>query len=277
MMTRRSAPTILPNGTPSRREVPEEVAVALTCNGSTQAVMMATPADLEDFARGFLLTEGIADPAEVESVEAVGTPRGIDVQIWLTEGAQARLEARRRSRMGPVGCGLCGIESLEEATRDLPLVASDLRMTAADVTAAMAALAPLQPLHMATRAAHAAGFWVPGQGMVAVREDVGRHNALDKLAGAMLRASTHPTDEAAGCLLARTGAVVLTSRVSLDMVQKCARMGAPVLIAAAAPTAAALDAADKAGITVVACARGDRFELFTHPDRIGPGEIAHVA
>lgn len=277
MMTSRSAPTILPNGTPSRREVPEEVAVALTCNGSTQAVMMATPEDLEDFARGFLLTEGIADPAEVESIEVVETPRGIDVQIWLSEGAQARLEARRRSRMGPVGCGLCGIESLEEATRDLPVVVSDLRLTAGDVTAAMAALAPLQPLHMATRAAHAAGFWVPVQGMVAVREDVGRHNALDKLAGAMVRASTHPTEDAVGCVLARTGAVVLTSRVSLDMVQKCARMGAPVLIAAAAPTAAALDAADKAGLTVVACARSDRFEVFTHPHRIGPGAIAHVA
>lgn len=264
MMTSRSAPTVLPNGTPSRREVPEEVAVALTCNGSTQAVMMATPEDLEDFARGFLLTEGIADPAEVESIEVVGTPRGIDVQIWLSEGAQARLEARRRSRMGPVGCGLCGIESLEEATRDLPAVASDLHLTSEDVTAAMAALAPLQTLHMATRAAHAAGFWVPGQGMVAVREDVGRHNALDKLAGALTGAD-------------RAGAVVLTSRVSLDMVQKCARLGAPVLIAAAAPTAAALEAADKAGLTVVACARGDRFEVFTHPRRIGPGEIAHVA
>lgn len=264
MMTSRAVPTILPNGTPGRREVPEEVAVALTCNGTTQAVMMATPADLEDFARGFLLTEGIADPTEVQSIEVVETSRGIDVQIWLSDGAQTRLEARRRSRMGPVGCGLCGIESLEEATRDLPVVTVDLRLTAGDVTAAMAALAPMQPLHMATRAAHAAGFWVPGQGMVAVREDVGRHNALDKLAGALVGAD-------------RSGAVVLTSRVSLDMVQKCARLGAPVLIAAAAPTAAALEAAEKAGLTVVACARGDRFEVFTHPHRIGPGEIAHVA
>ena len=271
MMTSRAAPTVLPNGAPARREVPEEVAVALTCNGTTQAVMMATPADLTDFAYGFLLTEGIADPGEVVSVEPVAAPGGIDVQIWLTAGAAARLAARRRSRAGPVGCGLCGIDSLEEATRPVaPVPVSALRLTAEQVRQAMAALGPAQALHIATRAAHAAGFWVPGQGMVAVREDVGRHNALDKLAGAL--AGTGGS----------AGAVVLTSRVSLDMVQKCARLGAPVLIAAAAPTSAALDAARAAGITVVACARGERFEIFTHPGRIGPetagaGDVPYVA
>lgn len=271
MAVSRPTPTRAASGLQGRREVPEEVAVALTCNGTTQAVMMASPADLTDFARGFLLTEGIADPAEVDSIEAIETPRGIDVQIWLTAGAAARLEARRRSRAGPVGCGLCGIESLEEATRSVtPVPPSALRLTADQVASAMAALAPAQALHIATRAAHAAGFWVPGQGMVAVREDVGRHNALDKLAGALVAAGADVS----------AGAVLLTSRVSLDMVQKCARLGAPVLIAAAAPTGAALDLAMAAGITVVACARGERFEVFTHAGRIGPddqGEIAHVA
>ncbi|PZQ97932.1 MAG: formate dehydrogenase accessory sulfurtransferase FdhD [Cereibacter sphaeroides] len=248
------------------RDLPEEVAVALSYNGSTQAVMMATPDALVDFAYGFSLTEGIASPSEIEGVEVVETPRGIDVQIWLVPEAETRLAKRRRTMAGPVGCGLCGIDSLEEALRELPPVAADLSLTPSQICAAMAALTEHQPLHDVTRAVHAAAFWTPERGIVAAREDVGRHNALDKLAGAMLLGGVPPQ-----------GALVLTSRVSIDMVQKCAAMGVPVLIAVSAPTAHAVEIAEAAGITLIALARPDRFEVFTQLQRIRPDETAHVA
>lgn len=267
MDSRRSHRAWLSGGGSMLRALPEECAVAIGYNGSTQAVMMATPADLKDFAVGFTLTEGLADPAEIESVEVVETSRGIDLQIWLAAPAADRLAARRRAMAGPVGCGLCGIESLEEAVRDpVPLPDTPFALPASDILAAMAALPAHQPLHDATRAAHAAGFWHNGA-FVAVREDVGRHNALDKLAGAMRRAGQTCTG----------GAVVITSRVSVDMVQKTVAMRAPVLVAVSAPTAAALDMADAAGLTVAALARADRFETFTHPHRIRTAGAADVA
>lgn len=239
------------------RTLPEERAVALSFNGTTQAVMMATPSDLVDFAYGFALTEGIASFDEIHSVEVVEAGAGTDVQIWLADVAEARLAARRRIMAGPVGCGLCGIDSIEAALRDVPAVAHGaFRMTPVQVMAAMAALPGAQPLHDATRAAHCAAFW-SGR-LVAAREDVGRHNALDKLVGGM-RSIAHPTAE---------GAVVLTSRVSIDMVQKVAAMGCGMLIAVSAPTADAVDLADRAGITLIAMARPDRFEAYTHTDRI---------
>ncbi len=253
---------------PGFRRLPAEVAVALSFNGTTQAVMMATPANLEDFALGFALTEGIATQAEIDSIAVVEATGGIDVQIWLRAEAEARLTSRRRTMAGPVGCGLCGIDSLAEATRVLPPVpASDLVLTPAQVLAAMAALPGAQPLHDATRAAHAAGFWTPAHGMIAVCEDVGRHNALDKLAGAMIRAGRD----------CKSGAVVLTSRLSIDLVQKCAMMGTPVMIAVSAPTTAAVTLADSCGITLIALARADRFEAFSNTDRILMNEAANVA
>ena len=252
------------NGSASAsRELPEEVAVALSFNGSTQAVMMASPADLEDFAYGFSLTEGIAKPEEIQSVEIVETPLGLDVQIWLEPQAEARLTKRRRTMAGPVGCGLCGIDSLEEATRVMqPVPASNFRMAPSEIMAAVASLPAAQPLHDLTRAAHAAGYF--SSKLLAAREDVGRHNALDKLCGHLIR-TAHPT-----------GAIVLTSRVSIDMVQKVAALGAPILIAVSAPTAHAVRLADLAGITLIALARPDRFEAYTHTDRISQ-ETAHVA
>ena len=238
------------------RLCPEEVAIALSYNGSTHAVMMATPADLTDFAYGFSLTEGIATPDEIESIEVVETDKGMDLQIWLRPKAANRQSTRRRSMAGPVGCGLCGIDSLEEAVRQARPVTADLRLRPAQIMAAAAALTAHQPLHDETRAVHAAAFWTPEAGIVAAREDVGRHNALDKLAGA-LAAIPHGT-----------GAVLITSRVSIDMVQKCAAIGAPVLIAVSAPTAAAVRMADGAGITLIAQARADRFDAYTHLERI---------
>ena len=250
------------------RRLPSEVAVALSFNGTTQAVMMATPAGLEDFALGFALTEGIATRGEIDSITVVETTGGIDVQVWLHPDAEARLANRRRTMAGPVGCGLCGIDSLAEAMRALPPVpASDLHLTPAQVHAAIAALPGGQPLHDATRAAHAAGFWVPDQGMIAICEDIGRHNALDKLAGFLARTGQNCTG----------GAVVLTSRVSIDLVQKCAVMGAPMMIAVSAPTTAAVALADACAITLIALARADRFEVFTQSGRIHTDEVAHVA
>ena len=247
------------------RMLPEEVAVALTFNGTTQAVMMATPDDLVDFGYGFALTEGIARPDEILSVEVETLPNGRDVQIWLRPEAEARLAVRRRTMTGPVGCGLCGIDSIDQALREVPVIAhSRFRMTPSEVMGAVSALPGQQRLHDATRAVHCAGLWTAGA-IALSREDVGRHNALDKLAGAMVRSGTHPTD----------GAVVLTSRVSIDLVQKVAMLGAPVIIAVSAPTAESVSLAEQAGITLIALARPDRFEVFTHTDRLLT-EVPHV-
>ena len=196
----------------------------------------------------------------------VETALGLDLQIWLKSAAEERQRARRRSMAGPVGCGLCGIDSLEEAARKPRRIADQsFSITPRQVMAAMAALTDHQPLHDVTHAAHAAAFWAPGAGILAAREDVGRHNALDKLIGALARA---PHVD---------GALVLTCRVSIDMVQKAAAAGFPVVIAASAPTATAVDMAQEAGLTLIGLARSDRFEVFTHPDRIAPEEAAHVA
>ena len=238
------------------RELPLEVAIAISYNGSTRAVMMATPADLKDFARGFTLSEGIAALSEIERIEVVETTLGIDLQIWLVPVAATRHATRQRRQIGPVGCGLCGIESLEQAMEPvLPVTRGPLTLSPEQVHAAMAALSGAQPLHAATRAAHAAGFWHPDTGLLALREDVGRHNALDKLGGALAALGQGAGD----------GVVVLTCRVSLDMVQKAARLGAGIVISPSPPTAAAVDLAQTAGITLIAHVREGGFAVFTHP------------
>ncbi|MDP2063502.1 MAG: formate dehydrogenase accessory sulfurtransferase FdhD [Phaeovulum sp.] len=248
------------------RLLPEEVPVALVYDGATQAVMMASPADLADFLLGFALTEGlIASAAELTATEIVPQPRGIEARAWLVPGAAARLAARRRAMAGPVGCGLCGIDSIAEALRALPraVPTSGPRLGPQAPAAALTALAAAQPLHAETRATHAAGFWLPDAGLVSVREDVGRHNALDKLAGALSRGQAEIS----------AGVLVLTSRISVDLVQKAAMIGARVLIGAAAPTALAVAEAEAAAITLVARVRGDSFDVYSHPQRInGEGQ-----
>ena len=242
------------------RIVPEETAIAFSYGGSTHAVMMATPADLEDFAVGFSLTEGIiTDPSEIEAIEPVVEDKGIDVQIRLADVQNDALVARRRHMAGPVGCGLCGIESIEQAVRETPSVrASKLTLSEDEVAEAVRLLNGQQPLHMETRAVHGAGFYVPGTGLIAVREDVGRHNALDKLAGAAARAGYRGA----------AGAVVVTSRVSVEMVQKTAIVGSPFIIAISAPTALAIRTAEQAGMTLIALVRGDEFVIFTGAERV---------
>jgi FdhD protein len=251
------------------RIVPEEVPIAFSYGGSTQAVMMGTPDDLEDFAVGFSLTEGIiTSMAEIEAITVVEEGAGLDVQVTLAEDKEDALRLRRRHMAGPVGCGLCGIESIEQAMRPVPVVsAALLEMTPGQVTEAVSALNGAQPLHVQTRAVHGAGFYLPGEGLVAVREDVGRHNALDKLAGAVVRMGIRGSG----------GAVVVTSRISVEMVQKTAILGSSMLIAISAPTALAIRTADAAGMTLIALTRGEDFEIFTHADRITTGVVADVA
>jgi FdhD protein len=241
------------------RIIPEETAIAFTYEGGSYAVMMATPQNLEDFAVGFSVTEGLAaSPADIRQLDIVEHAAGIELRMWLSEPHAAALNERRRHLAGPTGCGLCGIESLDEAVRTPPRVRQGDTFTPAEIMRALEALAPRQEINRQTRAVHAAAFWQPGAGLLAVREDVGRHNALDKLVGALTR------DRVPG----HSGMVLLTSRVSVEMVQKTAAVGAPLLVAVSAPTALALRTAETAGITLVAVARGDGFEIFTHPQRI---------
>jgi len=254
------------------RLIPEETAIALTYDGGTYAVMMGTPKDLADFAIGFSLSEGIVQsPADIASLDIVDLDGGIELRMWLAPEKAALINERRRHIAGPTGCGLCGIDSIEQALRPAAVVTGGRSFAPHEIIAAMAAVAPLQAINIETRAVHAAAFWTPSQGIVALREDVGRHNALDKLAGAM----------AQGNVAASDGMVLLTSRVSVEMVQKAAAMGAILISAVSAPTALAVQMAERAGITLVAIARTDGFEVFTHPQRIAadaqPTETAHVA
>ena len=242
--------SVRPEGTRAvLRNLPEECAVAMVFDGSTQAVMMASPADIEDFALGFALSEGIVEtPTQIESFEEVAHDEGIEARIWLATDRADALKARRRAMAGPVGCGLCGIDSLDAAMRELPKVGGqDLRLTPAEVAGATEALAAMQPLYDQTRATHAAGFLQPGRGIVMAREDVGRHNALDKLTGAMARAG-RPLSP---------GFVLSTARCSYEIVEKAVRGGATALVTISLPTTMAAERAAAAGLSLWALARED--------------------
>ncbi|WP_323010370.1 formate dehydrogenase accessory sulfurtransferase FdhD [Paracoccus sp. (in: a-proteobacteria)] len=240
---------------------PEECPIAIVIDGMSQAVLMATPRDLRDFALGFALTEGlIARPEDVQDFEEVevsadGFPAR-EARLWLRPGLAARLAERRRSMIGPVGCGLCGVDSIAAALPQIVPVVSDWCMPPEDVARTMRALSKGQTLRRETPAIHGAAFWDGSRAIT--REDIGRHNALDKLAGALARAE----------MAAGQGAIVMSSRLSVDLVQKAARIGAPILIGASAPTELALAWAERAGLTLIARARGESFDLYTHPRRI---------
>ena len=228
-------------------EVPVEVPVNFVYATLPYAVLMATPADFEDFAVGFSVTEGIVrNAAEIRGIAVSVVPRGVVVDVDLVPAALRGHLARRRSMAGRTGCGLCGIESLEQ----LPAarrVAAGSAIGWAAIRRALLGLEVVQPLHGATRAVHAAAWCAPDGAIVLVREDVGRHNALDKLVGGCLRAG----------YAAQDGFVVLTSRCSFEMVEKAAVFGASTVVAISAPTSLAIERAEALGVRLIAVARHD--------------------
>ena len=237
----------------------EEVPVALVYNGVSHAVMLASPADLADFGLGFSLSEGIlGHPGELYDCVVEEQDKGIALQLDIASERFLQLKQRRRSLTGRTGCGLCGVESLEQAIRATAPVGSGLQLSATAISVALDQLHRHQPLHHRTHAVHAAA-WVDRAGSIAlVREDVGRHNALDKLIGALARQGFDPT----------TGFALVTSRASVEMVQKAASVGIQLLFSISHPTALAVDIAQASGLTLAGSVHGDGFSIHTHPQRI---------
>ncbi|AHV94886.1 formate dehydrogenase family accessory protein FdhD [Bordetella holmesii ATCC 51541] len=233
--------------------------MALEFNGISHATMLATPTDLEDFALGFALSEGIVDVAsDVRGIDLDARCDGIVVQLEIATACEVRLKQRRRAMAGRTGCGLCGVETLPEVLRQVTPLPAMPALPLAGLLAAMRALRARQVLHEATGATHAAG-WADATGVLhVVREDVGRHNALDKLVGALARAG----------LPGAQGMVVVSSRASFEMVQKTASAGIGVLAAVSAPTALAQRLAEQTGLTLVGFVRGENATLYSHPGRL---------
>lgn len=239
--------------------VAEEVPVALVYNGISHAVMLATPQDLEDFALGFSLAEGIlAAPSELYDLDLAQTPHGIEVRMQICNERMHGLKHRRRRLAGRTGCGLCGIDSLHQFVRPLPTIKAGERVHADAIHNALSELSGWQSLHEATGAVHAAGLAALDGRLLLVREDVGRHNALDKLIGAMARRQVDP----------RVGFVVVTSRASYEMVQKAISAGIGLMAAISSPTGLAVRLAEKHGLTLAGFARLGKHVLYAHPERV---------
>jgi len=242
--------------------VADEVPVALVFNGISHAVMMASPADLEDFALGFALTEGLlASPAELYGVDVHEVPDGLELQLEVASACEWRLKERRRTLAGRTGCGLCGTDSLAEVRRALPGAAKVpvVRLPPQAPGRAQRELRRAQAVQQLTGASHAAAWCAVDGAVLIVREDVGRHNALDKLVGAMLRAGVD----------AAQGFICITSRASFEMVQKAAVAGAGALAAVSAPTALAVQTARDGGLALAGFVRGNDFVAYTFPERFG--------
>jgi FdhD protein len=240
-------------------QVAEEMPVALVYHDVPHVVMLATPADLEDYAFGFTLSEALVErPEEIRGVEVIQGAQSADVKISVAWERFTALLQRRRNLTGRTGCGLCGAETAQDAIRECAPIDSRLTTTAADLHQAIAQLSTRQPINARTGSVHAAAWVVPGAGIQVVREDVGRHNALDKTIGALARTQA---DFGAGYML-------ITSRASYEMVQKCATMGIALLVALSAPTAFAVRLAERCGVTLVAFARADQHVVYAHPQRL---------
>ena len=258
MHSQTQLPVVRPDGTSTLDTVAEEIPVAFEYNGISHTVMLATPADLEDFALGFSLTEGIIEKrSEVFDIEIVEAEAGITVQMKIAGGAFAKLKERRRSLAGRTGCGLCGAESLTQVVRDLPPLVDAAPFPLQALYEGMSRLPAQQTLQQTTGAVHAACRIAADGSISHVREDVGRHNALDKTLGALSRADVLPG-----------GALLITSRASFEMVQKSAALGYGILAAVSAPTAAAVRLADKLNLTLVGFLRGNNCAIYTHASRL---------
>ena len=239
--------------------VAEECPVALHYYRLPYVVMLASPADLEDLGVGFTLSEGIVEaPDQIRGVELVRDANAVAVHLNITGERVSKLLQRQRNLTGRTGCGLCGIESVEEAIRHPAPVREGVRVTSAEIHAELAKLQSQQPLNLRTGSVHAAAWVLPGKGIQLVREDVGRHNALDKVIGSLVRAGT---DVSAGYIL-------ITSRASYEMVQKAATVGVSLVVAVSAPTALAIDLAQDTGVTLIGFARADRHVVYAHPHRL---------
>lgn len=251
------------------RTMPTEVAVGLSFDGRPHTVLMASPADLDDLAIGFTLTEGVAGYADILGWSVDQKPEGYLVDLRLAPG-RVRHRARPRTLEGRSSCGLCGVQRLADAVRPIPVVTAGQRFASEAIQRALGQLGDCQELGQLTRATHAAGFATVEGELIAVREDVGRHNALDKLAGGLLQSGIDPA----------TGFVVVTSRCSFEMVEKTARMGCPMIVAVSAPTDLAIRKAEEAGMTLVALARSDGHAVFSGADRLiemaHPTAVVHV-
>jgi FdhD protein len=244
--------------------VAEEVPVALLYNDRPHVVMMATPQDLEDFELGFSLSEAvIASATELESIESHTLIEGIEVRMRIPDARAEALEARRRNLTGRTSCGLCGAQALEDAVRQPPSVHGGPRIDANVLERALAQLHDRQALNVATGATHAAAWVHADASIAAVREDVGRHNALDKLIGALVRSDAD----------LQAGFLIVTSRASYEMVQKAATVGITLLVAISAPTALAIHLAEETGMTLVGFARGDSHVVYTQAQRIAEAPL----
>jgi FdhD protein len=237
----------------------EEVPISLIYNGVPHVVMLATPTNLEEFALGFSITEGIIkSPQEFLSARVYNRANGIEVQIKIPEQRFQCMSDKGRNLTGRTGCGLCGASTLKQAIRQPNSVVGDLSLSAEQLHAALIDIKQQQKLNQLTGAVHAAAWAVPGQGVLDIREDVGRHNALDKLIGFLLRSGKDLS----------AGFVIVTSRASYEMVQKTAWVGITLLVAISAPTGLAIRLADETGLTLIGFARDDQHVVYTHPQRL---------
>jgi FdhD protein len=246
-------------GTPGDAAIAEEVPVALVYNARPHAVMMATPADLEDFGLGFTLTEGIvASAGAVTGLQVIRHAHGVEVHMAIPEAAAERLRDRGRALIGRMGCGLCGVETIQEALRDPVPVSSGPAIALEALWRAERELPARQTWNRETGALHAAAWATPEGVPEIVREDVGRHNALDKVVGALARAGRDPAG----------GFVVVTSRASYELVQKAAVAGVRLLAAVSLPTGLAIRLAEASGLTLVALLRGGTANVYAHGERL---------
>lgn len=244
----------------SLERVAEEIPVAIVYNGIPHVVMMATPVDLEDFALGFSLTEElIGSPEDLNSVEVVRYSQGIEIQAQVAAACEAGIASRTRRLTGRTGCGICGTDSIAAVLKQLHPVPAGRTIAPAAIHQAIQELAARQELNAQAGAVHAAGWAMPDGTVTTVREDVGRHNALDKLIGALRKVGVNPAD----------GFVVVTSRASFEMVQKATVLGAPLMACISGATGLAVRVAQQAGLTLVGFTRGGRHTVYTHPGRVG--------